>query len=97
MICPECYAHARRVRAYSIRTRLLSRFLPYEPFHCEECRWRGLLSISGLRVIPYFNQTMVGWLIGIVIALTIAWLVTGDLEANTFKPTDANTEIKWSW
>ena len=97
MICPECYAHVYRVLAYSLRTRLFSRFTPYQPFYCRECRWRGLLLTTGARLIPNFKQSLLGWFIGIVIAISIAWLVVGDLESSAFKPSDASAEIKWGW
>lgn len=97
MICPECYAHVRRIRAYSLTSQVLTWFTPYDPFFCQECRWRGMLSMARIRMGAYFQESLLGWFIGIVIALSIAWLVVGDLQTNTFKPSDASTEIKWGW
>ncbi len=97
MICPKCYAHARRVRAYSLSSQLLAWLTPYDPFFCDQCCWCGMRSRAQLRMGPYFQEALLGWFIGIVLALCIAWLVAGDLQTNSFNPADGTTEIKWGW
>ncbi len=97
MICPECFAHVRRVNAYSLSSQLLTWLTPYDPYFCDDCRWRGMLSRAKVRMGPYFQEALLGWFIGIVLAISIAWFVVGDLQTDTFNPSDASTEIKWSW
>jgi hypothetical protein len=43
------------------------------------------------------QQSTLGWVVGIVLALVIAWFVADSMQAHNLKPSDASAEIKWSW
>lgn len=97
MICPECYVSVHRSHVRSVRERLITIFTPYHFFRCSECDWRGLLSFRGRVSFQQIKQSLFGWIMGIVLALSIAWLVVGELDQHKFKPSDASAEIKWGW
>jgi hypothetical protein len=97
MICPDCYAHVRPASRLSVREKLIGYLTPYRTYRCDECRWRGVLTNFGSSTRQHFKQSTLGWLIGIVLALGIAWFVADEMQAHNLKPSAASAEMKWDW
>lgn len=98
MICPECYTRVRPAQRLTLAERFIVFATPYHICACPDCHWRGLLAVNSLSLSQHFKQSLFGWLLGILLALSIAWLVAGQLEPNSsIRPSGASAEMKWGW
>lgn len=94
MICPVCYAHLHRLPARGLHERILKFFTQYRPYSCDECDWRGMLSAASFVSRQQLKQTLLGWALGIALALGIAWFMVGELQTQNIQPSGASAEIK---
>jgi hypothetical protein len=94
MICPECSARLHRSHSRNLKESLLKFFTPYKIYRCHDCNWRGKQLVTELLPSDRWKQTTIGWIIGIAVAIGIAWYSVADLRTNTVFPTAAGTEMK---
>ena len=95
MICPDCYAHVRLATRLTVREKLVNQLTPYRIYRCDECRWRGSLTTLGASIKQNFKQSTLGWVLGVILALGIAWFVADEMQAHNVSPADASAEMKW--
>jgi hypothetical protein len=97
MICPDCYAHVRFATRLSVREKLVNSLTPYRTYRCDECHWRGSLANFGASIKQHLKQSTLGWVLGVILALGIAWFVADQMEVHNLNPAGASAEIKWAW
>ena len=97
MICPDCYAHVRLATRLSAGEKLVNTLTPYKTFRCDECHWRGSLTTLGASIRHHFKQSALGWVLGVVLALGIAYFVADEMQANNVSPSAASAEMKLGW
>lgn len=97
MICPDCYSRVQATSKLSWFERFINLFTPYTVCRCPECHWRGPLAVNSLPLPQQYKQSVVGWVLGILIALTVAWFVVGDMGTSGINPSGASAEMKWGW
>ena len=93
MICPVCFAHLYHSHARDWREQLIKLFTRSRPYICAECGWRGILS-SADSTPALIKQTLLGWVLGVVMALGIAWYLISDMHTQYMQPTAAGAEMK---
>ena len=79
--CPRCgeyrlyRSHAKnRVEA------LVKRFLPFKPYRCHACNWRGWISKRRLKMQQSLAQSLLFYLGVALIALVVALLMKNMLQ-----------------
>ena len=92
MDCPKCNGRTYKSYPRNLFERVLTSFTPFRCYRCEECAWRGVRLVL-MQVGFHWQEPILGWVLGIMVALGIAWYLAYDVQ--TTRPSAYNTEVKF--